>query len=127
MTEKREAATGPRADATRVLPQSKGSETSPVDPTVGRIVHYYPTNTELIQFASDAQRAGSLLHGVHLGKTPVAGVITASTPDDRVNLRLLLDSSAIPPRVTQVLYSEAPFVGRWSWPPLVQRRTSDAS
>ncbi|KKN72059.1 hypothetical protein LCGC14_0414540 [marine sediment metagenome] len=126
MDEKKEDATGPRKDrdATRVLPEDKPPGVSLVDPTVGRMVHYYPTNADLLQFTNDAQRAGRMIYGIVLGVTPLAAIIVATFPGDRVSLRVMLDAPTVPAHILRVMHSEKPCIGRWSWPPQVQLRKS---
>ncbi len=122
-----EKVTGPRTDRrdnTRVLPEQIPAGVSPVDPTIGRTVHYYPTNTELIHYGDLAQRGGAGLQGIVLGKTPIAAVIVSVSTKDRVNLRLFLDGPVMPPLVKLAMFSDKPIVGRWSWPPMVKRRVS---
>ena len=96
---------------------------SPVEPTIGRIVHYYPTQHELIKYEAEANNAHSTLPGLFIGKTPVAAMVTAVYPDDRLGLRLLLDAPVTPPHIPRARYSaKAGIVGSWCWPPMVQRR-----
>lgn len=68
-------------------------------PTVGRIVHYYPTTND---------RFGEM------GK-PIAAVIVAVHSDECVNLRLIPDSDDSP-WVSSVVYDEGHGEYSWSWP-----------
>ena len=71
-----------------------------MNPTVGRIVHYYPT---------DSDRFGET------GK-PIAAVIVRVWSDECVNLRLFPDSDDSP-WVSSVPYDLEAGEYSWSWPP----------
>lgn len=76
-------------------------------PSIGRIVHYYPT-------ASDNPED---FRNNKLGK-PIAAVIVKVHSDECVNLRLITDSESLPWK-TSVCFDEALSEMSWSWLPRV--------
>ena len=74
-------------------------------PTVGRIVHYYPSDDDRI-----------LMNGLAAGNTHLnqyAAIITAVWSNDLVNLKVFLDG---PIDLTNLSASLGDEHGMWSWP-----------
>lgn len=72
-------------------------------PTIGRIVHYFPTPGD-----SDQPWAS------HGPEVPVTAVVVRVWSDECVNLRLLVDGDGTP-WVTSVAFSDAPEPSTWNW------------
>jgi hypothetical protein len=70
-------------------------------PSIGRIVHYYPTHGD-----SAAAKIG----------TPIAAVIVNVWSDECVNLRLITDGDDMP-FITSVCLDEDHTEMSWDWPP----------
>ena len=76
-------------------------------PTIGRIVHYYPTASDHPQDFLN-QKLGE----------PIAAVIVKVWTEECVNLRLISDSDSTA-WITSICYDEAHSEMSWSWPPRV--------
>lgn len=76
-------------------------------PTIGRIVHYYPSEYDNPEQWNRGE----------VGQ-PIAAVIVRVWSDECVNLRLLTDCDYTPWK-TSVVFNEECKEASWSWPPRV--------
>lgn len=67
-------------------------------PTVGRIVHYHPTEETAVKLPG-----------------PLAAIVTSPSPDGTCYLHILPPMNH--PFYARAEYSETPAPGCWSWPP----------
>lgn len=72
------------------------------NPTIGRIVHYYPRTMDLVQAPG-----------------PLAAIIT-SVSEDVVALRVFTpNGDFVRTQVSEAYVPDEPIPGHWSWPPRV--------